>query len=104
MKVVTLEALKNPYRASMRVPGRHKVAEIIKDVQLRIPEINTDHWRVYSCDNGREGPNVGTTLVCGIPESAVRALRARNFQVTWGLSKVRIRVGGEPTDQEKAEG
>ncbi|OXU17175.1 hypothetical protein TSAR_012606, partial [Trichomalopsis sarcophagae] len=64
---------------------------VLSRLNHRHQDLLISRWRVLSIEN-REGPGCGTFLVLSIPETSVRLLRQRNFQLHWSLGRITVRV------------
>lgn len=97
LEVVRIMMLKKTYQNTIRIPSLDPV-DLRWRIEGRHPDFDTSGWRVWSAEN-RVGPDIGTFLLQGLPESSVRALRERGFLLNWGLSNLIVRVDEKPAMQ-----
>ena len=107
--MVTMGKLGKPQRATLSIPGKYDFPTIKAKLQRRCPDLGVEGWRLYACNLGGHGDAEWTSVVVGLPESAVKVFQVRQYRIPWGISQVRVKVGdakslGKNSKEKKGAG
>ena len=73
LKIMTIGELRKLQRATLSIPGKYDFPTIKAKLQCRCPDLGVGGWRLYAYDSDGHGNAEWTSVVVGLPESAVKA-------------------------------